>query len=202
MIPPPLRGRRIAAVASAYLGPHDEAEELLAPLRAIGGALVDTFAPIEPAGLVRVANDPEAPMPARGDGFLLRELSEDTVALVADQAASGELAPLTVLELRLLGGATREPHGDGGALTGYAATHSVFASGATPTPEAMGAMLARLAQVRADLAPWTADQVILSAATTDRDPVRAFGQPGWERLQRAIDSYDPDRRIVAGDLDT
>jgi hypothetical protein len=187
-------------VATAYLGPHDEADELLAPLRAIGGALVDTFAPIEPAGLVRVAGDPEAPMPARGDGFLLRELGDDTVALVAEQAATGALAPLTVLELRLLGGATREPHGDGGALTGYAASHSVFASGATPTPEAMGAMLARLAQVRADLGRWTADQVILSAATTDRDPARAFGPAGWERLQRVLDAYDPERRIVAGEL--
>ena len=200
VIPPPLRGRRIAAVACAFLGPHAEAEERLAPLRAIGGVLVDTFAPIEPAGLVRVAGDPEAPLPARGDGFLLRELGDDTVALVAEQAATGALAPLTVLELRLLGGATREPHGDGGALTGFAASHSVFASGATPTPEAMGAMLARLAQVRADLAPWTADQVILSAATADRDPARAFGPAGWERLQRVLDDYDPERRIVGGEL--
>jgi FAD/FMN-containing dehydrogenase len=200
MIPPPLRGRRIAAVITAYLGAHDDAVELLAPLRALDGGLVDTFAPIEPAGLVRLAGDPEAPMPSRGDGFLLRELDDDAVALVAGQAARGALAPLSVLELRLLGGATREPHGDGGVLTGYAASHSVFAGGAAPTPEAMGATLARLAQVRADLAPWTADQVILSAATADRDPVRAFGPAGWERLQRVLDQYDPERRIVGGAL--
>jgi hypothetical protein len=54
--------------------------------------------------------------------------------------------------------------------------------------------------VRAHLAPWTADQVILSAATTDRDPARAFGSAGWERLQRVLDAYDPERRIVGGAL--
>ena len=201
MIPAPLRGRRLATVITAYLGGESEAADLLAPLRAVDGVIVDTVAPIEPAGLVRVANDPEQPMPSRGDGFLLRELDDAAIATVAEAAATGGLAPLSVLELRLLGGATREPHGDGGALTGFAASHSVFAGGAAPTPEAMGATLARLAQLRADLAPWTADQVILSAATTDRDPVRAFGQPGWERLGRVLDAHDPDRRIVGGTLD-
>jgi len=50
------------------------------------------------------------------------------------------------------------------------------------------------------LAPWAADQVILSAATTDRDPARAFGSAGWDRLQRVLDAYDPERRIIGGAL--
>jgi FAD/FMN-containing dehydrogenase len=201
MIPPPLRGRRIATVIAAYLGEHDEAADLVAPLRAIPGSLVDTFAPIGPADLVRIAGDPEMPIPSRGDGFLLRELTEEAATLVAERAAGGALAPLSVLELRLLGGATSEPHGDdGGALSGFAASHSVFAGGAAHAPEATAATLARLGQVRADLAPWAADQVILSAATTDRDPARAFGSAGWDRLQRVLDTYDPERRIVGGAL--
>ena len=112
----------------------------------------------------------------------------------------GELAPLSVFELRLLGGAMSEPDADGAAVSGFAASHSVFAAGAAPAPEATAATLARLGQVRAHLAPWTADQVILSAATTDRDPARAFGSAGWDRLQRALDAYDPERRIVGGAL--
>ena len=200
VIPPPLRGRRIAAVIASYLGEHDDAVDLIAPLRAIPGALVDTFAPIGPADLVRIAGDPEMPVPSRGDGFLLRDLTEDAANLVAERAPGGALAPLSVLELRLLGGATSEPHGDGGALSGFAASHSVFAAGAAHAPEATAATLARLGEVRSDLAPWTADQVILSAATTDRDPARAFGSAGWDRLQRVLDAYDPERRIVGGSL--
>jgi hypothetical protein len=201
VIPPPLRGRRIAAVIASYLGEHDDAVDLIAPLRAVPGALVDTFAPIGPADLVRIAGDPESPVPSRGDGFLLRDLTGDAATLVAERAAGGALAPLSVLELRLLGGAMSEPHGDdSGALSGFAASHSVFAGGAAHTPEATAATLARLGEVRADLAPWTADQVILSAATTDRDPARAFGSAGWDRLQRVLDAYDPERRIIGGVL--
>ncbi len=201
VIPPPLRGRRIATVVAAYLGDHDEAVDLLAPLRAIPGSLVDTFAPIGLTDLVRIAGDPEMPVPSRGDGFLLRELTEEATTLVAELAVGGELAPLSVFELRLLGGAMSEPDADdSAAVSGFAASHSVFAAGAAPAPEATAATLARLGQVRAHLAPWTADQVILSAATTDRDPARAFGSAGWDRLQRALDAYDPERRIVGGAL--
>ncbi len=201
MIPPPLRGRQIATVIAAYLGDHGEAVDLVAPLRAIPGSLVDTFAPIGPTDLVRIAGDPETPVPSRGDGFLVRELTEEAATVVAELAVGGQLAPLSVLEVRLLGGVMSELDGhDGAALSGFAASHSVFAAGAAPAPEATAATLARLDQVRAHLAPWTADQVILSAATTDRDPERAFGSAGWDRLQGVLDAYDPERRIVGGAL--
>jgi len=200
VIPPPLRGRRLATVIAAYLGEHDEAVDLVAPLRAIPGSLVDTFAPIGLTDLVRIAGDPEMPVPSRGDGFLLRELTEEAATLVAELAAGGELAPLSVVEVRLLGGAMSEPDGDSAAVSGFAASHSIFAAGAAPAPEPTAATLARLGQVRDHLAPWAADQVILSAATTDRDPARAFGSAGWDRLQRVLDAYDPERRIVGGVL--
>ena len=68
-VPAPLRGRRIVAVVAAHLGPHADGERLLAPLRT--GTLVDTFGPIGVADLVRVAGDPEQPLPTRGDSVLL-----------------------------------------------------------------------------------------------------------------------------------
>ena len=180
MIPPPLRGRRIATVIAAHLGDDDEAVDLLAPLRAIPGSLVDTFAPIGLTDLVRIAGDPERPVPSRGDGFLLRELTEEATTLVAELAMGGELSPLSVLELRLLGGAMAEPDADRAALSGFAAQSLGLRGRRGAAPEATAATLARLGQVRAHLAPWTADQVILSAATTDRDPARAFGSAGWD----------------------
>ena len=77
-VPAPLRGRRIVAVIAAHLGPHADGRRLLAPLRS--GTLVDTFGPIGAADLVRVAGDPEQPVPTRGDGFLLPELDVEAVA--------------------------------------------------------------------------------------------------------------------------
>ncbi len=81
-VPAPLRGRRIVAVVAAYLGEDADAQRLIAPLRQ--GTLMDTFGPVGAAGLVRVAGDPEQPLPARGDGFLLRELDVDAIAGVIE----------------------------------------------------------------------------------------------------------------------
>ena len=81
-VPAPLRGRRIVAVVAAHLGRTPTAERLIAPHRR--GTLMDTFGPIGVADLVRVAGDPEQPLPTRGDSLLLRELDVDAVAGLID----------------------------------------------------------------------------------------------------------------------
>jgi len=103
-IPEPIRGRRIVMVVAAHLGPHQDAERLIAPLRG-SRTLMDTFGPIGLADLVTVAGDPEEPGPSRGDGLLLKELTPDVVRAVAGIAADASLSALGVVELRQLGGA-------------------------------------------------------------------------------------------------
>ena len=115
VIPEPIRGRRIVAVVAAHLGPAAEAEALLAPLRgAVDAPLVDTFGPVGAAALPRVAGDPEAPGPARGDGFLIDELTPELVEAFAAVVADEAVAALTVMELRQLGGAVGRPAAGGG----------------------------------------------------------------------------------------
>ncbi len=181
-VPAPLRGRRIVAVVAAHLGPHADGERLLAPLRT--GTLVDTFGPIGVADLVRVAGDPEQPLPTRGDSLLVRELDVDAVAgLLAD------LDPLGAFELRLLGGALgRSPRGHG-ALAKLDAAFSLFAGG--PAPDAAAAE--RLVEVRERMAPWTATQGLLNSS----EPANAFDAATWERLRAVREAYDPDQRLVS-----
>jgi FAD/FMN-containing dehydrogenase len=180
-VPAPLRGRRIVAVVAAHLGPHADGARLLAPLRT--GTLVDTFGPIGPADLVRVAGDPEQPLPTRGDSFLLRELDVEAIAaLIAD------LDPLGAFELRLLGGALgRAPHGHG-ALARLDAPFQLFAAGAG---DAAGA--ARLAKLREELAPWLATQGLMNSS----DPGSAFDAATWDRLRAVRETYDSDHRLVS-----
>ncbi|HWH96567.1 MAG TPA: FAD-binding protein, partial [Baekduia sp.] len=99
-IPAAIRGRRIVAVIAAYFGPAADGERLLAPLRGTRATLIDSFGPVAPADLVRVAGDPEEPGPARGDGLLLRELTADAAAAVTAIVADDALEGLGVLELR------------------------------------------------------------------------------------------------------
>jgi FAD/FMN-containing dehydrogenase len=189
-VPAPLRGRRIVAVVAAYLGPDADARRLLEPLP--DGTLVDTFRPVGAAALVRVAGDPEQPMPARGDGFLVHELDVSAIAGLID-----DIAPLSVLELRLLGGAlARAPHGHG-ALAKLDGAFAVFAGGAAVDAAATAAIADRLEAVRDRLAPWTAPQALLNSSGRGVDPARAFDAATWERLSAVRDAFDPDRRLVA-----
>lgn len=169
-IPAPLRGKQIVAVLACHLGPAADAERLIAPMR--GGTLVDTFGPIGPAELVRVAGDPEQPTPARGDGWLLRSLEADVVDAVADLASSGGLDDLTVFELRQLGGAMSRLPGE----------VAVFTGGAAVDAASHARIVERIAALRERLAPWTAD------ATPDADTLA--------RLDRARQAYDPGRRFI------
>src|SRR4051812_5960590 len=143
-----------------------------------------TLRPIGPAELVRVAGDPEEPMPTGGDGFLLDSLDEDAIAGVLE-----DLAPAGLLELRLLGGAlARAPEGCGvaGALDG---AYSVFYGG--PVSDGLGA---KLAEIRERLSPSKSGE-LLTSAPRGVDPADALGA-GWERLQRVQREYDPDGQIV------
>ncbi|WCB95738.1 Mitomycin radical oxidase [Baekduia alba] len=197
-IPAPIRGRRIVAVVAAYLGPHHDAERLIAPLRGGGGTLVDTFGPIAIADLVTVAGDPEAPGPARGDGLLLKDLTPDAVAAVEALVGGAAFDALTILELRQLGGALGRPAPAGhGALDRVDAGWAVFAGGSAPDAAAADAIVAAAAGIREGLAPYAAEQVLLNSTAAGVDPARAFAPETWARLARIHAAYDPDGLILA-----
>jgi FAD/FMN-containing dehydrogenase len=144
----------------------------------------DTLRPIAPEQLVRVAGDPEDPLPTAGDGFLLRELDVDAVAAVLD-----DFAPAGLLEIRLLGGALSRAPENAGVAGSIAAPYSVFYGG----PASPG-LPAKLAEIRERLSPyWAGDQ--LTASARDVDLASIFGAD-WERLEGVRRAYDPEGQIV------
>jgi FAD/FMN-containing dehydrogenase len=196
-VPAPLRGRQVVAIIAAFLGSEADGRRLMRPWRASRSALLDTFGPIGPADLVRVAGDPEQPLPARGGGFMVEELTAGLVDSIAGLIAEDALAPLTVLELRLLGGALGRPSEGHGALASLDGAFSVFAGGVGSDPEARAAIDDRLDTLRGRLAAWTTPQALLNSAAAGDDPAQAFEHEVWERLLRARDAFDPDRLILA-----
>jgi FAD/FMN-containing dehydrogenase len=195
-VPPPLRGRNVAVVA-AHLGTEQDGQRLMEPLRAWSESVLDTFGPVDAADLVRVAGDPEEPSPARGDGFLVRELTDEVADAVAELIAENALSPLSVLELRLLGGAMARASDGHGALATLDGALSVFAGGPVFDADAAAAIADRLAHLRTRLAPWTSPQALLNASGGGVDPARAFDDATWERLRRVQDAFDPDRLILS-----
>lgn len=190
-VPAPLRGRRVVAVVAANLGTDRDGARLVAPLRSSSSTLMDTFAPIGVADLVRVAGDPEGPVPGRGAGFMLKRIDAELVRTVADLIESDGLAPLGMVELRQLGGAlARAPRGHG-ALTSLPAGYSMFASGAVIGADARQAIDAQLDALRARLAPWTTPRALLSSAPAGTDPSEGFDAETWERLSAVRETFDP-----------
>ncbi|HKE81015.1 MAG TPA: FAD-binding oxidoreductase [Solirubrobacteraceae bacterium] len=196
-VPEPLRGRRVVAVIAAHLGTEADSRRVLAPLRASREVLLDTFGPVRPGDLVRVAGDPEAPIPATGAGFQVGALTSGLADALAELIAGGELAPLTTLELRLLGGAMARTGEGHGALARLDGAFSVFTGGAAPDPEARAVAQERMAAVRERLAPWTTPKALLGSAPAGTDPATAFDEATWARLQHIREAFDPDRMLVS-----
>jgi FAD/FMN-containing dehydrogenase len=192
--PPALRGRRLVALIGANLGPEPAQ---FAAIRALGDPVVDALGPIEPAQLVRIAGDPEQPIPARSAGFLLDTLPADAAATAAELIESQSLPALTVFELRHLGGALARGSADHGVLNSVSAHYSVFAGGGAVSAEAIASIDADNARLRERLEPWASSSTLLSAAPAGSDPSSAFDGQTWERLQAIEREYDPDRLILS-----
>ena len=198
VIPEPIRGRRIATVTAAHVGPHADGARLLAPLRGGSDVLLDGFGPVEPGDLVRVAGDPEDPGAARGDGFLLDELTPDAVAAVAALVEDEALATvLTVLEVRQLGGALHRAPDAGAAVGAIDAGWAFFAGGLADDAAAKAAVETALATVRERLRPFAAPRALLSSAGLPVDPATGYAPGVWDRLVALRGNYDPERLFLS-----
>ncbi|MEV6284469.1 FAD-binding oxidoreductase [Kribbella sp. NPDC051770] len=108
-VPEPLRGKHIAQLQLCILKDLETAEELIAPLRALGDPVMDTFADLPYADSARIFAEPEQPHGYRAQNALLADL--DPTALATIPKLAGPEAPaMCVIGIRHLGGAlSREP---------------------------------------------------------------------------------------------
>jgi hypothetical protein len=102
-IPETVRGKSFVVVEVVHLGEPEQAHELLAPLRALG-PVMDTVGPMSTTALSRLHMDPEHPVPARGDGALLRALPPEAIDVLVRTTGAATSSPLVSLEVRQLGG--------------------------------------------------------------------------------------------------
>jgi FAD/FMN-containing dehydrogenase len=193
-LPTHLRGRSFVVVEVIHLGDAAEADELLAPLRALAPES-DTVATVPVESLGSLHMDPEQPTPMVGDGCLLDALTPAAIDALVETAGAGSGSPLVSVELRQLGGELGRARPENGALASLEARCALFAVGIAPTPEAE-AHVARHAQlVRRALAPWTARRSYLNFAETPVEPAAFWPEAVYRRLRRIKSALDPANRI-------
>ncbi|GAA1477179.1 FAD-binding oxidoreductase [Nocardioides aestuarii] len=194
-LPDFLRGRELVVVDGAVLGTDEDAEAVLAPLRALEPE-IDTFARVPAAALVRIHMDPEGPTPAASGTLTLAELPTDAMERMLDLVGPGRTSPLLLAELRQLGGAVGRPHPDAGVLTHLDGAFLLFAVGIAATPEMGAAAHAAAAELVAAMAPWGSDRTYLNFEEEPTDARRGYPAGAWEVLQGVRSAVDPDGRFV------
>jgi hypothetical protein len=195
-VPEPLRGGSFVGVQLAYLGEEAAASELLAPLRELGPTL-DTAASMPPAGLIRVAGDPEGPTPGITDQATLDELPPAAVEAFVETAGPGSGSPLVVAELRHLGGCRGESGARWRRPVSARRGVRVPCGGHPDGSGDGGGDPEHTARIREALAPWGSGRSLLNFAGRPTDPSTAFPPDTCARLRAIRAQADPDGLFLA-----
>jgi FAD/FMN-containing dehydrogenase len=193
-IPEQIRGKSFVGIDGAIDLPVDQAEALLAPMRALGPA-VDMFAPMPAAALGHIHMDPPQPSPARADGIVLDDLTPDGIEALLTVAGPGVASPLLAVDLRHMGGAVGRPAPGGGAVDHLPGRFLLFAVGITPVPEAEAAVVAAIHGLTKVLEPWRSGRDYINFRDVPAAPDRFYPSEVLERLRKVQQRYDPQRVV-------
>ncbi len=194
-MPTDLRGRRIAMIDGAVLGPDDAAAEVLAPLRALRPEL-DTVGRVPAASLVRLHLDPEGPTPAYTSSRLVEELPDAAVAAFIEAVGPASRSRLAVAELRQLGGALSRPDPAGGALSFLDGRFLALGLGLEGGMGDWARLRADAAAFLAALEPWTRGRHYLPMLDDRVDTRKAFPPGVHARLSAIRRRVDPDELFL------
>jgi hypothetical protein len=189
-VPEPVRGRPFVIVDVIHLGPPDEADALLRPLRDIPPEL-DTVAMTSMPALARQHMEPEQPTPSLADGLTLATLPADAIDRIVDVFSQPVTARLLSVELRQLGGEIARARRGNGALAAIDAEYAAYIVGIAGTPAERFAVTAGVAAVMSALRPFAAPQMVLNLAETSRDPASFWAPEAYDRLRRIKGAVDP-----------
>jgi hypothetical protein len=191
-IPEPIRDRPLVMLSACYVGAEGDGAELIAPLRALGEPVMDTFATIPSAQLVTVAMDPEEPVPALGHHALLRELPDEAVDAFVDAAGPDSGSPLLLAELRHLGGAVSTAAAGAGARSHLDGAFMFLGIGALMDPSLSDPINRQLDLIYDALEPSSNGGCYLNFAERRSEFDTLFDAETCKRLAEVKSRWDPD----------
>ncbi len=193
-VPEPLRGKLTVHVRIAYLGTATDGARLVAPIRQIGPATIDTVAEMPYQQMGAIHADPPVPAPVYEGSARLSELPAAAVDAILDSAGPYADCPLAIVEVRQLGGALGRAPEVANAVPGRDAAFQVFACGIAGPMEAPF-IYASIDEVFRGLKPWTIPEGTLNfLSARDIEPgsvAAAFGKDIHDRLTMIKRVYDP-----------
>ena len=190
-MPEPLRGKSFAVLEVIYCGDVSDGEELVAPLRKLGSAAMDTIQAQPPAGIAELHMDPPTPVPYTSESLLTHELPTSAIDSLVEAVGPGSGSQLASVELRHGGGALSRAPQDAGALATLPGSFITFAIGFVPAPEAMAPNRAWLGAYKAALEPYDAGNYF-NFVEYSFDITQIFPPEILDRLREVKQRYDPE----------
>ncbi len=190
-LPEAIRGRAFASVAVAYLGSREEAEPHLAAYRAIPGLAMDLVGDVPLGDLGSIADEPTAPMPGMQRSYLLDDLDDDAVGLLVQAAGPESGSPLSIVQIRHLGGAFAAERDGRGAHGPVTEAYNLFALGVPAVPELVAPIETHFGRLGASVAHVASGRALLNFLEFDEDPGRWWSPGTRERLAAAKRVSDP-----------
>ena len=190
-VPEPFRGKSFAILEVIYCGDPADGEELVAPLRELGSANMDTVQKQAPAGIEDLHMDPPAPVPYTSEALLTQELPAEAIDSLVEAVGPGSGSQLASVELRHSGGALSRAPQDAGALATLPGSFLAFAVGFVPVSEAMAPNRAWLGAFKASLEPYD-DGSYFNFVEETFDITKIFPPEVLARLREVKQRYDPE----------
>ena len=197
-VPEPLRGVPLITIDGAFTGDAEAGAELIAPLRALGEPIMDTFGPMPAAGLPRIHMDPEQPVPGLTTHAPIAELSDEAIeAFVANGPGPETGSTLLLAELRQLGGALARRNEGAGALDKLDFPFVMSAVGALMAPDAGETVPRDLRRLDEAMAPFRASGGYFNFVDSPCDADSILPAETCSRLAQVKRAWDPAGTFVA-----
>jgi len=195
-LPEPLRGKAMVIVGACYAGSAEDGAALLRPIREFGSPVVDTFAPMRYADTGTINSDPVEPQGPYGHTELIRELSSDAIDKLVEVAGACSKSPLTMVEIRHLGGAVAQVDRDANAISHRDAPFVLHTTALGASPEDVARLKQFTAFVAEAMRPFKTGGALLNFlgdGDVGEGRVRAVYSPEhYRRLVELKDKYDPE----------
>jgi FAD/FMN-containing dehydrogenase len=191
-VPEALRGAFTAAVRIAYNGTTADGKRLVAPLRAVAPAVLDTVRDMPYTEVASIHDEPVEPIPYYERGVMLREFPEQAQDKLIELVGPDAETDLVIAELRALGGAwDREPAVPNAVATRGLA-YSLLGVAAGPV-EDEPQLKKSVAELLDGMTPWEGDRRYPNNLAPEEaaDAAAIYGPERYERLAAIKKAYDP-----------
>ena len=194
-VPELLRGKFVMHMRFSSLRSQEEADGVLAPMRAIAPVLRDTITEMPYREATSIFTEPRTPVPWIERSAMLRCFPDEAVDVLLALLGPDARTDLGFVELRPLGGALERPPIVPDAVPGRNARWSLFGVG-SGHPDLAPRFHKQLSTFIEAMSPWVQDETVpnlLSAQQgTTPDSLRTiYGAERYARLATIKRRYDP-----------